>query len=159
MANIKNLSNIEQVFYRYEMWEDFQSGMYNPPSVSSINTGVSSEKRIEKAIECLSNEKLCREYMKKVVTEWSIATKQVLTNPDSNGRAWLGQCACFMYGGCHDEETRKAWVMLKPEYQKTANKIADNVIYEWLQEYSKSCPNYQITFEDILKGDLYDKKS
>lgn len=143
MANIKSLSNIEQRFYRYELWEDFQSGMYNASS---------SERLIEKAVECLSDEKICREYMQKVVSEWTIATEQVLTNPESNGRAWLGQCACFMYGGCHDEETRKAWVMLSPSVQKMANGIADQVIYEWLSEYSKRCPNYQMRFCDI--GDL-----
>lgn len=149
MANIKSLSNIKQVFYRYELWEDFQSGMYNPPCIESLNTGISSEERIEKAIECLSDETLCLKYMRKVISEWKIATAQVLTNPESNGRAWLGQCACFMYGRCHDEETRKAWVMLKPDVQKAANKIAEQVIFEWLSEYSKLCPNYQLTIDDI----------
>ncbi|MBR3592196.1 MAG: hypothetical protein IKL46_05030, partial [Clostridia bacterium] len=107
------------------------------------------EDRIQKAIECLSDEKICREYMQRVVTEWQIATEQVLTNPESNGRAWLGQCACFMYGGCYDEETRKAWVLLAPKVQKRANKIAEEVIYEWLKKFSKQCPNYQMTFDDI----------
>ena len=63
------------------MWEDYNSGMYN----SSNDDGL-----IQKAIELLSDAKLCREYMQKVVTEWPIATEEVLTNPDSNGRAWLG---------------------------------------------------------------------
>lgn len=139
MANIKSISNIQQAFYRYELWEDFQSGMYNPPTVS----------RIEKAIECLSDETLCRTNMQRVVSEWRIATEQVLTNPETNGRAWLGQCACFMYGGCHDEDTRKAWVLLSPQVQKKANKIADEVIYDFLHEYSKLCPNYQLTIDDM----------
>lgn len=137
MAKVKTLSNIEQAFYHYERWEDYQSGMYNQRSDSAA---------IQKAIELLSNPLACREYMQKVVSEWKIATEQVLTNPESNGRAWLGQCACFMYGGCHDEETRKAWVMLTPQAQKTANSIADQVIYSWLSEYAKRCANYQMTF-------------
>ena len=143
MASIRNLRNIRQAFHHYEMWEDYNSGMYN----SSNDDGL-----IQKAIELLSDAKLCREYMQKVVTEWPIATEEVLTNPDSNGRAWLGQCACFMYGRCHDEETRKAWVMLKQSVQTTANKIADQVIKAWLTEYSKRCPNYQTTVFD--GGDL-----
>lgn len=142
----KGLSNIVQKFHRYELWEDFQSGMYNSPPLSS--------ERISKAIECLSNEEICRKYMKKVVTEWQISAEQVLTNPEGNGRAWLGQCACFMYGGAYDEETRKAWVMLEPTVQKKANQTAEEVIFEWLKEYSKRCPNYQITLEDI--GVYYD---
>lgn len=143
MASIKNLKNIEQAFFRYELWEDYQSGMYNPSSVTTEKAGI------ERAIECLSDETICREYMKKVVSEWEIATAVVLTNPESNGRAWLGQCACFMYGGCLDEETRKAWVMLSATVQKKANKIAEQVIYEWLKEYSKRCPNYQLSIFDM----------
>lgn len=147
MANIKSLSNIEQVFYRYELWEDYQSGMYNPPNASMVETGIA------KAVECLSNETICREYMEKVVTEWKVATAQVLTNPESNGRAWLGQCACFLYGGCHDEETRMAWVTLDRSVQKNANRIADEVIYNWLSEYSKHCSNYQMTIFDVDMGE------
>lgn len=140
MANIKGLRNIEQIFHRYETWEDYQSGMYNPSS---------DEKQIKKAIELLSNKRLCREYMQKVVAEWPIATEEVLTNPESNGRAWLGQCACFMYAGCHDEETRKAWVLLIPSAQRAANKIAEEVIKGWLKGYSKRCPNYQMSISDL----------
>lgn len=140
MANVKGLENIKQVFYRYELWEDFQSGMYNKRN---------EESAIQKAVECLSNKEICFACMKKVVTDWKIATAQVLTNPESNGRAWLGQCACFMYAGCHDEETRKAWVLLPQEVQKMANQTADRVIYGWLKEYAKSCPNYQMTLFDI----------
>lgn len=137
MAKVKTLSNIEQAFFRYELWEDFQSGMYNPRSDPAS---------IQKAVELLSNPSVCRVYMKKVVDDWQIATAQVLTNPESNGRAWLGQCACFMYAGCRDEETRKAWVLLTPQAQKAANSIADQTIYDWLSEYAKRCSNYQMTF-------------
>ena len=148
MANIRNLRNIKQTFHHYETWEDYKSGMYQPPCIESLNSGISSDERIEKAIDLLSDAKLCREYMQKVVDEWPIATEEVLTNPESNGRAWLGQCACFLYGRCHDEETRKAWVMLKPEIQTAANKIAEQVIKAWLTEYSKRCSNYQTCLFD-----------
>ena len=139
----KDISNIEQKFYRYELWEDSQSGMYNASSA-----GAESDERIKKAVECLSDKDVCREYMAKVVSEWTISAEQVLTNPEGNGRAWLGQCACFMYAGCLDEETRKAWVMLPASVQKSANDIAEQVIYEWLLEYSKCCPNYQFNLFD-----------
>ena len=148
MANIRGLKNIKQTFHHYETWEDYKSGMYQPPCIESLDSGISSAERIEKAICLLSNARLCREYMQKVVTEWPIATEEVLTNPESNGRAWLGQCACFMYARCHDEETRKAWVLLKPSVQVTANRIAEQVIKAWLTEYSKRCPNYQTSLFD-----------
>lgn len=145
MANIKSLSNIEQQFYRYELWEDYQSGMYNPRS---------DEEYIEKAIQCLSDETTCRENMKRVVTEWKIATEQVLTNPEMSGRAWLGQCACYMFAGRHDEETRRGWVLMTEAARKQANKIADEIIIEWLTAFSKKCPNYQISiFDEVINDD------
>lgn len=138
MASGQNISNIEQQFFRYEKWEDYQSGMYNPPK----------DDRTQKAIELLSNPAVCRQYMKKVVSEWDIATQQVLTNPEMNGKAWLGQCACFMYAGVHDEDTRKAWCLLKPSVQKTANGIARQVINEWLRGFAKRFPFYQLSIFD-----------
>lgn len=149
MANIRNFSNIEQRFYHYEKWEDYQSGMYNPPSAANINDGETSDSRIQKAIDCLSNPDICRKYMEMVVNQWEISTQQVLTSPDMNPKAWLGQCACFMYGGCHDEETRKAWCLMNAKDQREANKIADEVIFDWLQNFSRQCPNYQLTLFDV----------
>ena len=136
MANIRSFANIEQQFYRYELWEDYQSGMYSP---------ASNNERIQKAVDCLSDEKLCRHYMERVVNEWKISTSVVLTNPDMNPKAWLGQCACFMYAECHDEETRKAWCLMQPKAQKAANKIADEVINKWLSEFAKKFDGYQIS--------------
>lgn len=151
MANGINISNIEQQFHHYELWEDYQSGMYNPPSLESLETGITTEERIEKAIELLSSKELCLEYMTKVVSEWTISAEEVLTNPSMNGKSWLGQCACFMYGRCHDEETRKAWCMLNPSIQKQANDIAQQVINDWLYEFS----NYQYSIFDwsVMQND------
>ena len=139
---------MKRVFYNYTLWEDFKSGMYNPPCTSSIETGISSEERVAKAIECLSNETICRENMQKVVTEWVIATEQVLTNLEQNRKAWLGWCACFMYGGCHDEETRKAWGLMTEKARIRANEIADEVIKGWERQYIKRFSNYQISMFD-----------
>lgn len=138
MADTSGL-NIEQVFFRYELWEDYQSGMYksrNDPDA------------ISKSEELFNNPDECLRCMERVVNEWKIAAQQVLTNPGSNGRAWLGQSACFLYAGCHDEETRKAWVRLSPSVQKTANRIAEDVIRRWLENFAKECPNYQTSLFD-----------
>lgn len=126
---------MSRIYHHYEKWEDFQSGMYNPPCTSSIDTGITSEERIEKAVECLSNEDICIEYMRKVVNEWTVGAEQVLSNRGQNRKAWLGWCACYMYGGCHDEETRKAWKLLDNDTRKRANAIADKVIKEWEEKH------------------------
>ena len=127
---------IERVFYHYEQWEDYKNRMYDRPE-----TGITSEERIQKAIECLSDETICLENMRKVVREWPIGTEQVLTNRSQNRKAWLGWCACFMYGGCHDEETRKAWNIMTDEARKSANAIAEKVIKEWEAQYENAVGN------------------
>ena len=139
---------MKRVFYHYTLWEDFKSGMYNPPCRDSVEASAASKERIEKAAKCLSDEKLCRANMQKVVATWTIATEQVLTNLEQNRRAWLGWCACFMYGGCHDEETRAAWGLMTEQNRIRANKIADEVIKEWEREYEKRFPNFQYSMFD-----------
>ena len=129
---------IKRIYHHYEQWEDYQSGMYNRPCLDALDTGISSEERIEKAVECLCNESICREYMRKVVKEWPIATEQVLSNTGMNRKSWLGWCACFLYGGCHDEETRRAWWLMSDEARAMANGIAKQVIREWEKEHENA---------------------
>lgn len=45
---------MKRAFYHYTEWEDFKSGMYEPPSKVSNDTGETSEERIQKAVRCLS---------------------------------------------------------------------------------------------------------
>lgn len=142
---------MKQIFHHYTEWEDFQSGMYNPPCLASIETGITSEERMEKVVELFSDKELCYEYMSKVVHEWKIAAEQNLTNPIVNRRAWIGQCACFMYAGVHDEETRKAWCMMEQRIQIQANKIAEKVIREWEHEYTKGHYGHQYSIFEVEK--------
>lgn len=139
---------MKRAFYHYTLWEDFKSGMYETPCKIDESTGETTEQRIQYAVECLSNAEICRECMQKVVKEWTIATEQVLTDLGHNRKAWLGWCACFMYGGCHDEETRAAWGIMTEENRIKANRIADEVIKQWEQEYMKRFPGLQVSMFD-----------
>ena len=136
---------MKRVYYHYTKWEDFQSGMYN-----EIKDG--REERVQKAIELLTNDELCYTYMKKVSQEWKCACEQTFTNR-FNHQAFLGQCACFMYGGVRDNETRMAWGMLTIEQRHKANAIADKVYYEWLDDYEKKGKYYQINIFDSIEED------
>lgn len=120
---------MKSVYYHYTAWEDFQSGMYN-----EVKEG--REERIQKALELLRSESLCREYMSRVTSEWRIACEQTFTNRH-NPKSFLGQCACFLYGGVRDNETRIAWGLLTEEERYRANAVADEVYKEWRREYEK----------------------
>lgn len=88
---------MKRIYHNYEMWEDYQAGMYNPPVFESIESGITSEERIEKARECLSNYELCNKYMKKVIDTWKYACEQTLTDKSLNRKAWLRlECLLFI---------------------------------------------------------------
>lgn len=121
---------MKRVYHHYTKWEDFQAGMYD-----EVKEG--REERIQKAIELLTDEKLCYQYMKRVTVEWVYACEQAFTN-HFNHRAFLGQCACNLYAGVHEDETRKAWWHLTEQQRYRANEIANRVYAEWRATYEKS---------------------
>ena len=90
-------------YYPYTEWEDYKNGMYD-----EIKEG--RKQRIQLAIMCLGNFLNCYNSMKRVTSEWIIATEQNLTNEQYNRRAWLGQTACNIEYGVKEDETREAWV-------------------------------------------------
>lgn len=121
---------MKRVYYPYTAWEDFQSGMYNEDKDGR-------EERIEKAIELLTDPVLCETYMTRVINEWPNACEQTFTNRH-NPKSFLGQCACFLYAGVRDNETRYAWGMLTNDQRYMANEIADKVYRVWRSEYEKT---------------------
>lgn len=132
---------MKQQYYHYTTWEDFKNGMYNEDKEGR-------EERIQKAVELLTNEGLCYEQMVRVTKEWKYATEQNLTNMSINHQAFLGQTACSIWCGIHEDETREAWGRLTNIQRYRANKIADRVYEEWQREYTKGEPNYQISLFD-----------
>lgn len=144
MKHLKVVNSVKRVYHHYTKWEDFQSGMYN-----EIKEG--RDERIQKAIKCLTDDEICYTYMKKVANNWKYACEHTFTNAFNN-QAFLGQCACFMYGGVRDNETRMAWGLLTPEQRYNANGIADRVYKEWVEEYEKNQDGYQFSIFDYMKG-------
>lgn len=127
---------MKRVYHHYTLWEDFQAGMYD-----EVKEG--REERIQKAIELLTNEELCYHFMKRVTTEWKYACEQVFTNR-FNHRAFLGQCACNLYAGVKEDETRKAWWFLTEQQRYKANEIANRVYEEWRLDYEKTIGNQRV---------------
>lgn len=124
---------MNRIYHPYWLWEDYLHRMYETPLKSKIS-GVDEEERLLKVVECLGNEKTCYKYMKLVIDQWKYACEYRLTNKSMNRIAWLGQCACCLYGGIKQDETKKAWHLLSEEQQK-ANEIARKLIEEWEVEH------------------------
>ncbi len=125
---------MNRIYHPYWLWEDYLHRMYETPLKSKIN-GIDEEERLLKVVECLGNEKTCYKYMKLVIDQWKYACEYRLTNKSLNRIAWLGQCACCLYGGIKQDETKKAWHLLSEEQQQKANEIARKLIEEWEVEH------------------------
>ena len=115
---------MDRIFTPYTAWEDYRAGMYDEEKEGR-------DSRVELAIECLSIPAVCREAMEKVVKEWPTATDFNLTNKGQNRKAWLGQAACCIHYGCHEDETREAWGLMSDFNRESANRIAQSIIDEY----------------------------
>lgn len=122
---------MKRIYYNYEKWEDYQYGMYEEPIKVRIMTGETQEERIEKALFLLTNERLCKEYMKRVVNEWTYACSQVFTNLNMNRSAWLVKASCCLYAGIKESETIKAWEFLSPRQKQKVSLITLKLIKKW----------------------------
>src|SRR5262245_953097 len=117
---------MKRVFYPYLEWEDWNAGMYR----NATETAAVARSR-----GLLSNPAKLLEAMRRVVSEWPIATEHQLTNTEHNRRSWLGQAACCIARTSSETDTRIAWGMLTDEQRREANAVADRVIEEWEESY------------------------
>lgn len=122
---------MKPIYHHYTKWEDFQNGMYNEEKDGR-------KERIQKAIQILSTGKLCCKAMRMVTSNWKYACEQNLSNNIYGHRAFLGQAACNIYAGVHEDETRQAWGMLTDDQRKQANGIADMIYREWMDAHESN---------------------
>lgn len=118
---------MKPIYHHYETWEDYQNGMY-------AEDKENRKERVLKAMEILTDTDLLYTCMKKVTEEWVNATEQNLSNDIYGHRPFLGQCACAIHAGIHEDETREAWGLLNDWQRIQANRVADRVYKEWLKD-------------------------
>jgi hypothetical protein len=118
---------MERIFHHYSLWEDFHAGMYDESKDGRAE-------RVAEAAKILGTPSTCRKAMEKVVSEWKIATEYNLSNAGINRKAWLGQAACSCYAGIHEDETREAWGIMTQSQRVEANRIAAEIIKQWLSD-------------------------
>lgn len=119
------MSTEKRIYHPYWLWEDYKNGFYDNIS------GIKKIELQEKSIELLSNAKLCREFMMKVISNWKYSCEHNFTNDSLNKIAYLGQSACCIYAGVPNSITIECWSKLTKEQQKEADSIALEVISIW----------------------------
>jgi len=128
---------IKQKFHDYRLWEDFQHGMY---TTDIRNEGSDELVLLGKAL--LASPEELHNAMWNVVSEWKIAAEVNLTNNGCNKRAWLGQAACSLTHNVPEILTRQSWGMLTDDERIAANKVADQIIQLWTDNYTSQFKNY-----------------
>lgn len=121
---------MERFYARYELWEDYQNGMFDKPPESECERLVMSAKNI--LSDCERFEKAARA----VLAEWVVSSAVNLTNRGENRRAWVGQSACCYEGKVPEILTRQAWAQLSEKQRASANKIADKIIKHFEVNYA-----------------------
>lgn len=119
-----------QVYHRYELWEDFISGMWRTVSK------VKEAEFLKQAIDFTGDSELYGVAMLRVVNEWPISCEHNLSNLGQNRKAWIGHAACQLEFNCPEYITRSAWGFLSKEQQDRANQVAENAIKIWEQRNS-----------------------
>lgn len=117
---------MKRIFHHYEMWEDFQAGMWG-----SVH-GSEKVEMLRKAIEFTGDAELYGSFMKRVIVEWPYTCEHNLTDLNQNRKAWIGHAATCLAIGCPEDITRLAWSQLTQQQQDDANQKAEEAINEWV---------------------------
>lgn len=133
---------MKQKFYRYELWEDFQNGMF-------ADCKKGREDRVNKAVSLFLNLDKLRQEMQFVANNWKISAQVNFTNPSINYQAWLGQAACCHFCGCSDLETIEAWHCIDENQKERANATADFVFNNWVRDYEMKQEGYQFSLFEV----------
>jgi len=122
---------MKRIFYPYNMWEDWQNGMYKT-KVDNYDY-LSSQ-----CIDLLSNPLLFFEIGTKMINDWKISAIVNLTNLEQNRKAWVGQSSCCYYAGVPEYITCESWMRLSEKQRKDANNIADKIIKNYERRINKT---------------------
>lgn len=135
-----NTNDENRFFHTYDKWECYKAGFYR----NSVD-GMTKEECEAKYAEFLSDEKLFRNALEKVVNEWKYSCEHYLSNASMNRIAYLGQAAmCYATG--IPAIFRGGFNLLTEEQQNKANNIALEYLNKWLVKYNRP----EVTLEDAM---------
>jgi hypothetical protein len=118
-----------RVFYPWNKCEEFSAGMWRKVS------GEEHEDCASRATDLMRNPQEFKKAMAKAVKSWPISAEHNLSAIECNRRAWLGHAGCLVGAGSPEEPTRIGWHRLTEAEQREADRVAQEVIDGWEEEY------------------------
>lgn len=88
-----------------------------------------------KAANLMRDPEAFKAAMGTAVKQWPVSAEHNLTAIECNRRAWLGHAGCFFGVGSPEEPTRIGWHQLSSVEQFEADRVAQEVIEAWEEEY------------------------
>lgn len=120
---------MKRVFHHYEDLEEFHAGMWK------VVRGKERQNNIEAAGDLMRCPEEFKEAMRQALTLWPKSCEAALTSADNNRIAWLGHAGCCIATGSPEENTRAGWHTLTVDEQNEANRVAGEILDEWLTSY------------------------
>ena len=124
----KTNNRIIQVYIPYWEWEDYLNGMWSK----------GDSDRLQEAIDFTGDHLKYGQAMREVAASWPRTMLNSLTNPSINKRAFLGHCAVSFKLGISEAITRQAWKHLSDSQRYDADKVAQETIDEWTENYERT---------------------
>ena len=126
-----NTNDESRIFHTHDKWECHKAGFYN-----SSHPEMDKDECEKAYASFLSNDKLFRKALGKVIKKWKHSCEHYLTNASMNRIAWLGQASvCIQLGIPSD--FRGGFNLLTEKQQEKANNTALEYLNKWLKKNNR----------------------
>lgn len=122
-------NRIGRVFHPWYKCEEFGAGMWRKLS------GEEFDDFAKRSTDLMRNPQEFKRAMAKAVKNWPVSAEHNLTAIECNRRAWLGHAGCLIGVGSPEEATRIGWHRLTKTEQREADRVAQEVIDAWENDY------------------------
>lgn len=121
---------IKRVYHSHELWEE-------TPMWRTVTAMQRRRYAAQAAILMREPDKFKRA-MQKALRDWPISCEFNLSNVSNNRLAWLGHAGCYAALQSPEDATRFGWNQLNEIEQDEANRVAQEVIDEWEENYAQA---------------------
>jgi hypothetical protein len=118
-----------RIYHHYENLEEFHGGMWR------IVRGQQRQRNIKLAADLMRDAPRFKACLQQALTDWPKSCEANLTAESVNRIAWLGHAGCCIGAGSPEENTRAGWHTLSQQEMDEANRVAGEVLDEWLRSY------------------------
>lgn len=117
------MSGIKAIYNHFELWEDYNNGMYCKENHSKEFVNLSRK--------LLMDHQLFYDSMVQMIFDWKFCIDENLSKRNSNRRSYLGMSTCNYIHGSPEYSTRLAWKELNQFEKNAANYQADIIIRKY----------------------------